>query len=133
MILGVGLDLVAVDRVTHMLERYGDRLLSRCFDPAELLRPGDPEHLAGLLAAKEAAFKALGTPRGSGIGWRHLLVLRDGPGGPPRLHLLGPAAERAAELGAEALHLSITHHGGFAAAVVILERRPDPGPWSGSR
>ena len=54
MILGVGIDLVAVDRVERLLARHGSRFLARCFADGEAVRPGDAEHLAGLLAAKEA-------------------------------------------------------------------------------
>ena len=68
MIVGLGLDLVAIDRVATLLGRHRERLLARCFAPGEPDRPDDPQHLAGLLAAKEAAFKALGTGWGDGVG-----------------------------------------------------------------
>jgi len=123
-ITGIGLDLVAVARVERMLAGHRERFLRRCFTAHEVLRPGDAEHLAGLLAAKEAAYKALGASRGSGISWHHLEVCRDGPGSPPRLALHGPAGERAAELGVTRAHLSVTHHGGLAAAIVVLEAEP---------
>jgi holo-[acyl-carrier protein] synthase len=40
----------------------------------------------------------------------------------PRLHLSGGAQARARELGIDHLHLTLTHEGSFAAAVVIAER-----------
>ena len=120
MIAGVGLDLVEVRRVEQLLDRHGQRFLQRCFCPGEVRRPGDAEHLAGLLAAKEAAYKALPLRRGDGAGWRSFRVLAS-TSGPPRLELLGTARRRAAEIGIVHIHLSITHHGGMAAAVVILE------------
>ncbi|MCG6964614.1 MAG: holo-ACP synthase [Acidobacteria bacterium] len=121
MIIGVGLDLIAVERIDRLLARHGDRFLSRCFSSDELVRPSDPEHLAGLLAAKEAAFKALLVPATSGIGWKDIAVIR-GRDGLPRLRFQGRAQEQGARLGINVSHVSITHHGGFAAAVVILER-----------
>ena len=123
MIIGVGLDLVAVDRVRRMLDRLGDRLLERLCSPGELIRPGDPEHVAGLVAAKEAAFKALGTGWALGVGWRDVTVIRSAIGG-PGLRLGGGAARRGRALGATAAHLSISHAGGNAAAVVVLEQGP---------
>jgi holo-[acyl-carrier protein] synthase len=120
MIAGLGLDLVEVRRVTELLSRHGNRFLDRCFAPGELVRPEDAEHLAGLLAAKEAAFKALGTGLSSGVGWRDPVVER-GDSGSPRLVLAGRAAARAAALGVHTAHLSITHMAGVAVAVVILE------------
>jgi holo-[acyl-carrier protein] synthase len=119
-IVGLGLDLVEVKRVAAMLTRHGPRFLDRCFAPGEVTRPGDAEHVAGLLAAKEAAFKALGSGWGGGVGWRDPVVER-GDTGSPRLVLAGNAAARAEDLGARTLHLSITHTAGVAVAVVILE------------
>jgi len=119
-IVGVGLDLVEVTRVTRMLSRHGRRLLDRCFAPGEVARPQDPEHVAGLLAAKEAAFKALGSGWGGGIGWRDPVVERS-DSERPRLVFAGTAAARAATLGVHRTHLSITHAGSVAVAVVILE------------
>ncbi len=120
MIVGLGIDLVDVDRVRHLLARHGDRFLRRCFSGSEVQRPGDPEHLAGLLAAKEAAFKALGTGWSDGVGWRQVRVGRT-PGGGPALELSGAAATRANALGAGRLHLTVTHDRGLAVAVVVLE------------
>ena len=120
MIAGLGLDVVEVRRVAQLVSRYGHRFLDRCFAPGEVARPEDAEHLAGLLAAKEAAFKALGTGLSSGVGWRDPLVQRTTTGS-PRLVFAGRAAARAADLGVRTVHLSITHTAGVAVAVVILE------------
>ena len=120
MIVGIGLDLVSVERARAMLARHGERLLARCCAPGEAVRPRDPAHIAGLLAAKEAAFKALGTGWGTGVGWRDAVVSRSHSGA-PGLALSGGAAARAAQLGARSAHLSITHDAGVAVAVVILE------------
>lgn len=120
MIVGVGLDLVSVKRVEVMLARHGQRFLARCFAPEEVARPGDANHVAGLLAAKEAAFKALGSGWGLGVGWRDPVVSRTSDGA-PRLTLTGAAASLAETLGVRSTHLSITHAAGVAVAVVILE------------
>ena len=120
MIVGLGVDLVSVERVAGMLARHGTRLLERCFAPGEAVRAEDPQHLAGILASKEAAFKALGCGWGDSVGWRDPRVERTGTGA-PRLALSGAAARRAQALGARTAHLSITHDGGVAVAVVILE------------
>lgn len=125
-VIGVGIDVVPVARVSEMLERYGDRAMERLFTPREIERARDLAanpalHLAGRLAAKEAAYKAL-SARGAdlGIRWHHLEVekLDDGR---PRLVLHGPAQVRFQALGATHAHISLSHDGGIAAAVVILE------------
>jgi holo-[acyl-carrier protein] synthase len=119
-ILGLGLDLVEVKRVKGMLARHGERFLERCFAPGEVVRPRDAEHVAGLLAAKEAAFKALGSGWAEGVGWRDPIVERADMG-TPRLVFARGAAARAAALGVHTAHLAITHTAGVAVAVVILE------------
>ncbi len=120
MIVGIGVDVVAVARVEGLLERHGERFLRRCLRAGEARRSADCEHLAGILAAKEAAFKALGTGWGEGVGWRSVEVTRDAAG-TPRLTLHGAAAVRASGLKVERAHLSISHAAGVAVAVVILE------------
>lgn len=120
MIVGLGLDVVEVERVRRLLVRHGERFLSRCFASGEVARPGDAEHLAGILAAKEAAFKALGSGWGEGVGWQQVTIGRH-PAGGPLLRLDGAAHERARRLGAKGAHVSITHAAGVAVAVVVLE------------
>jgi holo-[acyl-carrier protein] synthase len=122
-ILGIGLDLVDVGRIERLLERHGEAALRRiCRDGEPREGAGRATHVAGLFAAKEAAMKALGTGWAAGVGFRQIEVVRR-PGGAPALRLHGAARERAAALGVETLHLSITHDARTAAAVVVLEGR----------
>lgn len=124
MILGLGIDVAEVARLKSLRLRWGDRLLKRVFTEAELracLGRREPDAgLAARFAAKEAAMKALGTGWGGGVGWQDISVASR-PGEAPRLELSGGAAGRAEELGARRVHLSLTHDGGVAAAVVVLE------------
>jgi holo-[acyl-carrier protein] synthase len=122
-ILGLGLDLVDLDRMARLLERHGEAAVRRICRPQEVRigsGPGRVAHLAGLFAAKEATMKALGTGWAAGVGFRQIEVVRR-TGGAPALELHDAARERARELGARTLHLSITHDARTAAAVVILE------------
>ncbi len=120
MIAGLGVDVVAVARVAAMLARHGQRFTRRCFRPGEIRRAGDAEHVAGVLAAKEAAFKALGTGWSGGVGWHSVEVTRTATG-EPALRLHGAAAAHAAARGGRRMHLSISHAAGVAVAVVVLE------------
>lgn len=125
-VLGVGIDIVSASRVERLLARHGQRALRRLFTPDERDRAADYAqaslHLAARIAAKEAAYKALsGQGRAAaGVGWQDLEVRRYADGR-PGLVFHGPAERRMAELGATRCHLSLTHAGGVAAAVVILE------------
>lgn len=123
-ILGIGLDVVGLERIGDIHRRHGTAFERRICRPGEV-KPYRGEaliqHLGGLFAAKEAMFKALGTGWGQGVGFRQVEIVHAESGAPSyRLH--GVAAERAEALGATHMHLSITHEQSYAAAVAILER-----------
>jgi len=123
--IGIGIDVVPISRVQEMLEKHGERMLNRMFTPAELAGAQDlayqAYHLAGRVAAKEATYKALSAQGADlGISWQHMEVrkLEDGR---PELVLHDAALKRFHALGARRAHLSLSHDGGIAAAVVVLE------------
>jgi holo-[acyl-carrier protein] synthase len=100
-VVGLGLDLVEIDRVERSLERWGDRLIAKLMDGPEAARlppPGPARALALALAitGKEAGSKALGTGWSRGVFWRHVVVE---PGPQPRVTLLARAREVARSLG----------------------------------
>jgi phosphopantetheine--protein transferase-like protein len=84
-LLGVGIDVVEVARVTLLLERYGATFERRWFAPAESLwarRAGRLEEgLSALLAGKEAVWKSLRVAGSGPVPWRSIHVLPDGTGG----------------------------------------------------
>lgn len=126
MIVGIGIDLVEVERMRLLLERKGERALKRLFTEGEReyaeQHPEPARQLAARAAAKEAAYKALsGNDLARAIGWRELEVVSQ-KGQAPQLLLRGRAIERAHELGVTRVHLSITHTERTAAAFVIAER-----------
>lgn len=121
-IIGLGLDVTDIDRISDTIERYGDRFLHRVFTDGEVaycLRRRVPAiHFAGRFAAKEAAMKALGTGHSLGVLWRDIEVVRRG--GPPQLQFHGGAARRFASLGGAASLLTITHSDALALAEVLI-------------
>lgn len=125
MIVGVGLDLIEVERIRAFHHRWGDRGLQRLFAPEEMAYciglPDPAPSLAARFAAKEAFFKAAGTGWGTGGAWTEVAVRR-ASSGDPELALSGRAAHTAADAGAGAIHVSLTHTRGMAAAVVVLEQ-----------
>ncbi|MBD3236116.1 MAG: holo-[acyl-carrier-protein] synthase [Candidatus Eisenbacteria bacterium] len=122
MIVGIGIDLVRQARVARMLERFGERLLSRVLTARERAALHGPPALfvAARLAAKEAAFKALGTGWAAGVSWGRAEVLNL-PSGAPELRLNGAARARMEALGGRRTHVSLTHTREHAAAVVVIE------------
>lgn len=77
-----------------------------------------PESLAARFAAKEAVAKALGSP--GGMSWHDCEIVVDDRGRPSLL-VRGTVAAKAAELGVRRWHVSLSHDGGIASAVVIAE------------
>lgn len=132
MVVGIGIDIIEVARVRGVFERHGDRFLRRIYAPAEIEaeRGNRDQYLAARFAAKEAAFKALGTGWSQGVRWADVEV-RNLPSGQPVLHLFGGALQRAWDLGATHSHISITHTAEYAAAQVVLERRDGNAPTLG--
>ena len=114
-VIGVGIDVVDIDRFEVSLERTPS-LRQRLFTPDEASRP--PASLAARFAAKEALAKALGAPHG--MAWHDAEVLTE-DSGRPVLTIRGTVQARADELGVRHLHLSLSHDAGIASAVVVLE------------
>ena len=125
MILGVGLDVTPIERMAATLARHGLRIEERLFTEAEraycTARGSPSQHFAARFAAKEAMLKALGAP--PGLRWREMEVVA-GANGAPTMRLHGAAARAAAARGVATVHVSLTHAGGVAAAVVVLEGAP---------
>lgn len=122
----MGLDVAEIDRIRDSLTRFGARFTARVLTPseAEAMPENDPApYVAARFAAKEACAKALGTGFAQGI-TMHSIEVRSLASGAPSLQLSGRARQRADELGATRLHLSLTHGRDTAAAVVILEGSP---------
>jgi holo-[acyl-carrier protein] synthase len=120
-IVGVGIDVVPVDRFAETLRRT-PALADRLFTAAEQVTAGGAprtaESLAARFAAKEALAKALGA--GGGMLWTDAEVVVD-HAGRPSLVITGTVRDRAAALQVTGLHVSLSHDGGIAAATVIAE------------
>ena len=121
MIVGVGIDVCPVERFAASLTRTPG-LRDRLFTAAEQRTPSGSERsgesLAARFAAKEALAKALGAP--GDLHW-HDAEVTVGEHGRPLIEVRGTVAARAALLGVTGWHVSLSHDGGIASAVVIAE------------
>lgn len=125
-IVGLGTDLVRVDRVAAAESRWGSRFLDRIYTAGEQAAAGSGPHrhrrLAARLAAKEALVKALGTGLRNGR-WTDAEVVSDRLG-KPHIQLSGGLGERARAMGVTGIHVSLTHENDVAAATVVLTGGP---------
>jgi holo-[acyl-carrier protein] synthase len=123
-ILGVGIDIIEVERIKDSHERFGERFLNRILHPNEisycLSHKAPAPFLAVRFAAKEAISKAFGTGIGAQLGWRDMEVGRKESGEPfVILHEAGQKLLK--ERGARAVLISLSHTQNYATAVAILD------------
>lgn len=119
-VLGVGVDVVDVTRLTDAFART-PALVERLLVPAE--RGLSEASRAARVAAKEAVGKALGHP--GDFSWQDVTVARTEESR-PFLVLRGATRECARRLGVGHLHLSLSHDGPVATAIVVAEKGTDP-------
>jgi len=124
MIVGTGVDITETSRVEEALQKHGERFARRVCTPAEIAYcekfKNSAERFAARFAAKEAAFKALGTGWSQGIRWVDVEVIHTETG-KPELILRGQAEEIARRLGVTRTAVSISHAGRFVVAQVLFE------------
>ena len=124
MIVGIGVDLAETSRIEQSLERFGERFTKKVFTADEITYcdrfKNRAERYAARFAAKEAAFKALGTGWREGIRWRDVEITHL-PSGKPELVLIGRAEEIAHDLHVTRSAVSISHSDRYVVAQVILE------------
>jgi holo-[acyl-carrier protein] synthase len=131
MILGVGSDMTDIRRIEKVIERHGERFLSRIFTDKERARAERKKNrvqtYAKRFAAKEACSKALGTGMRGGVWWRDMGVVNL-PSGRPALLLTGGALKRLEALTPEGfdarIDLTISDEGTMAQALVIISAVP---------
>jgi holo-[acyl-carrier protein] synthase len=124
MIVGMGIDLIEIERVQKAHRRYGRRFIDRLFTHEEAsycLRKKNPyESLAGRFAAKEAVIKAFSRGFGGRWKWKHIEVVRESSG-KPTIRLEGILEELRLQRKIERIHLSIAHSKRDATAIVVCE------------
>jgi holo-[acyl-carrier protein] synthase len=122
MIIGIGTDIIEVDRVAKAISReafkkkvFSEREIAYCESQKK------EESFAVRFAAKEAFFKALGTGWRDGMGIIEVEILNDSLG-KPDIYLSGKAKEVFEQKGGTHIHLSLSHIKTQAIAFVILEQ-----------
>jgi holo-[acyl-carrier protein] synthase len=125
-VIGHGVDLIDVSRIERMLVEHAERFRERVFTETEraYAEAGGrrrAERYAARFAAKEAAFKALGTGWRSGIAWTDAEVVH-GVDGAPVLRVHGALAEAAQARGVDRWLVTLTHTDTLAMASVLAGR-----------
>jgi holo-[acyl-carrier protein] synthase len=124
MILGIGIDIIEIARITASLEKFGERFGQRILLPDEMAYCLSHRHpapfVAARFAAKEAISKAFGTGIGAQLGWRDMEICRK-ESGEPFVVLHGRGKELFESRRARQLLVSISHTEHYAAVTAVLE------------
>ena len=124
MIFGTGIDIVETERIREIYKRWHKRFLNRVLREEEIkycLSQSDPAQcIAARFAGKEAISKAFGTGIGTRLGWHDIEIVHQ-PKGCPTVKLHSRGKILLLEQGGKSVHVSLSHNGGQAAAMAVLE------------
>lgn len=122
-LIGLGTDIIEVERVRGVLERQGERFLQRVFTEEEQAYCSamkfPHKHYAARFAAKEAVSKCFGTGIGAELGWRSVSIYH-GDRHQPLVRLDAKGAALLQQVGATHVHVSLSHTETVAMAVAAL-------------
>ena len=121
MILGVGIDIIEIDRIKQSVDNYGDLFLNKVFTQKELeyclSKSNKYQHLAARFAAKEAVYKALASGWHENLTWQSIEISNE-PNGLPVVTLHGSLNQFLKEK--ESLKISMSHSRDYVACVAII-------------
>ncbi len=112
----IGIDIVSIERIEKMLQKFGNKALQRYLNESEINIVTSTQTAAGFWAAKEAFSKALGVGIGKECSFLDIEIVKNKKGKP----YFAPTTIRKFNL--KYADLSISHDGGFAIAAVIISK-----------
>ncbi|MCX6896586.1 MAG: holo-ACP synthase [Verrucomicrobia bacterium] len=123
MILGIGTDIIEVERIRNSFNRFGERFVNRILLPNEiaycLAHKNPAPFLAARFAAKEAISKAFGTGIGTQLGWQDMEIARQASG-EPYVILHGAGQKLLAARDARSVLITLSHTENYATATAML-------------
>lgn len=121
MVKGIGIDVVEIDRMQRIVDRWGDRFLTKVFTEKEIryadVRQNPIHHICGRFAVKEAVAKALTTGWSRGFRWKDVEVTNN-PAGQPLVILSGIARELLKDC---RVHVTISHAESVVVAAAVID------------
>jgi holo-[acyl-carrier protein] synthase len=121
MVIGIGIDIIEIDRIKDSVDKYGEQFLNKVFTKNEiaycLSKPDKYQHLGARFAAKEAIYKALASNWTKGVSWQDIEIKNE-PNGLPYAVLNGDIKSFLS--GDKGLRISLTHSRDYVASVAIV-------------
>lgn len=123
MIIGIGTDIIEVERIKESIEKYGERFLKRIYTEDEIqysesFHDAKYQHYAARFAAKESFSKAIGTGITKGFKFAEISILNES-NGKPFVQLSGNMKE---QWGDSKIYISLSHTQGNAISYVLIEQ-----------
>ena len=121
MVLGLGIDIIEIDRIKKSIENYGERFLNKIFTQEEIIYCNNKfnkyQHYAARFAAKEAVYKALASGWKEGLRWKDIEIQNDVSGMPS----INPNGKFQKFLSDDTqLRISISHSENYVTSVAII-------------
>ena len=121
MVLGLGIDIIEIERIKKSIEQYGERFLNKVFTNEEIKYCNSKfnkyQHYAARFAAKEAVYKALASGWKEGLRWKDIEIQNDASGMPS----INPLGKLQTFLSDDTqLRISISHSENYVTSVAII-------------
>lgn len=124
MIIGIGIDIIEVERIKNSLQKYKERFLKRVFTLHEKQycesKAKQHQHYAVRFAGKEAMLKAVGSGLRDGISWQDIEFVND-KRGKPQSKCHGKLLQLIEKMKVKNILVSFSHSEKYAVAVIVLE------------
>ncbi len=121
MVIGIGIDIIEIDRIKSSIEKYGDNFLSKIYTPVEIdycnSKANKYQHFAARFAAKEAIYKALATGWQKDLHWQDIEI-SNLPTGMPVANLKGKLKKFLSD--DKELKISLSHSNNYVTCVAII-------------
>lgn len=121
MVLGIGTDIIEIDRIKKSIDDYGNHFLNKIFTQTEIdycsKKANKYQHFAARFAAKEAVFKAISSGWQEAVGWKDIEIMNE-PTGMPIVNPKGKLKSFLSEN--KNLKISISHSNNYVTSVAII-------------
>jgi len=121
MVIGIGIDIIEIERIKKSVDEYGDQYLKKVYTPNELkyclAKKNKYQHLAARFAAKEAIYKAISSNWNSELSWQDMEII-NGPNGMPEVKFKGNLEKFLSN--EKSLKISMSHSRDYVACVAIV-------------
>ena len=124
MVLGIGIDIIEIERIKESVDKYGENFLKKIYTKTELdyslAHKNKYQHLAARFAAKEAIYKALSNDTDQVYSWHDIEIFNE-PNGLPKAKLFGQLKDYLNQN--KQLNISMSHSHHYVTCVAILSSK----------